>query len=130
GATRFTGGLNLAANLLGKPGKMGIEGNMVQDLYDEGRLAEINDYCRCDVLDTYFVFLRTAVLLGMIPLEREQELIEQTKIWLEQRASETAVFQEYLSGWGRWENPWSDSIAEPNMPDEANHQQDPGQQPP
>ena len=59
GATRFNGGLNLAANLLGKPGKMDVQGYMVQDLYNDGQLAEINDYCRCDVLDTYFVFLRT-----------------------------------------------------------------------
>ncbi|EAQ80921.1 3'-5' exonuclease [Blastopirellula marina] len=119
GATRFTGGLNLAANLLGKPGKMGIEGNMVQDLYDEGRLAEINDYCRCDVLDTYFVFLRTAVLLGMITLEREQALIEQTKTWLEERAAEITVFQEYLAGWGRWENPWEEPPEEESSQPEA-----------
>ncbi len=64
GSTRFNGGLNLAANLLGKPGKMDVQGDMVQDMYDAGRLAEINDYCRCDVLDTYFVFLRTRVLVG------------------------------------------------------------------
>ena len=64
GSTRFTGGLNLAANLLGKPGKMDVQGHMVQDLYEAGRLQEINDYCRCDALDTYFVFLRTRVLLG------------------------------------------------------------------
>ena len=69
GSTRFNGGLNLAANLLGKPGKMDVQGDMVQDLYDAGRLAEINDYCRCDVLDTYFVFLRTRVLLGQLTLE-------------------------------------------------------------
>ena len=36
GSTRFTGGLNLAANLLGKPGKMDVEGHMVQDLFDAG----------------------------------------------------------------------------------------------
>ena len=36
GATRFNGGLNLAANILGKPGKMGIAGHMVQDLYYQG----------------------------------------------------------------------------------------------
>ena len=60
GSTRFVGGLNLAANLLGKPGKMDVQGDMVQDMFDAGRLAEINDYCRCDVLDTYFVFLRHA----------------------------------------------------------------------
>ena len=70
GSTRFTGGLNLAANLLGKPGKMDVQGHMVQDLFDAGRLAEINDYCRCDVLDTYFVFLRTRVLFGEISLDR------------------------------------------------------------
>ena len=29
GACRFTGGLNLAANLLGKPGKMEVQGHMV-----------------------------------------------------------------------------------------------------
>ena len=66
GSTRFTGGLNLAANLLGKPGKMDVQGHMVQDLYDAGRLAEINDYCRCDVLDTYFVFCAAAYLSGSL----------------------------------------------------------------
>ena len=74
GSTRFHGGLNLAANLLGKPGKMDVQGDMVQDLYDAGRLAEINDYCRCDVLDTYFVFLRSRVLIGQLALESEQQI--------------------------------------------------------
>ena len=37
GSTRFHGGLNLAANLIGKPGKMDVQGNMVQDLYDRGQ---------------------------------------------------------------------------------------------
>jgi predicted PolB exonuclease-like 3'-5' exonuclease len=46
GSTRFTGGLNLAANLLGKPGKMDVQGYMVQDLFNAGKVAEINDYCR------------------------------------------------------------------------------------
>ena len=82
GSTRFNGGLNLAANLLGKPGKMDVHGDMVQDLYDAGRLAEINDYCRCDVLDTYFVFLRSRVLFGQLTLEAEQQIIAETKAWL------------------------------------------------
>ena len=45
---------------------MDVQGYMVQDLWNDGRLAEINDYCRCDVLDTYFVFLRSMVLLGQL----------------------------------------------------------------
>jgi len=106
GSTRFTGGLNLAANILGKPGKMDVQGDMVQDMYDVGRLAEINDYCRCDVLDTYFVFLRTRVLQGQLTLEAEQELIAQTKQWLESKADESPAFRMYLDHWGDWQNPW------------------------
>lgn len=106
GASRFNGGLNLAANLLGKPGKMDVQGYMVQDLFQEGKVAEINDYCRCDVLDTYFVFLRCEVLLGQLSLDQEQELVAQTKIWLTERAEQSAAYRDYLSGWGDWQNPW------------------------
>jgi 3'-5' exonuclease len=107
GSTRFNGGLNLAANILGKPGKMAVQGDMVQDMYDAGRLAEINDYCRCDVLDTYFVFLRTRVLLGQLALEAEQQLIAETKQWLESKADGSPAFRLYLDHWGDWPNPWT-----------------------
>jgi hypothetical protein len=109
GTTRFQNGLNLAANLLGKPGKMEIQGDMVQDMYDAGRLAEINEYCRCDVLDTYFVFLRTRVLTGQLPLDTEQQIIAQTKQWLEERAEQVAAYRIYLERWGDWPNPWPGS---------------------
>jgi predicted PolB exonuclease-like 3'-5' exonuclease len=107
GATRFPGGLNLAANILGKPGKMDVQGYMVQDLYDQGQLAEINDYCRCDVLDTYFVFLRSRVLVGQIPLETEQRIIAETKSWIEERSAEGGAYRLYLDHWGDWKNPWA-----------------------
>jgi predicted PolB exonuclease-like 3'-5' exonuclease len=106
GATRFTGGLSLAANLLGKPGKMDVHGDMVQDLYDAGRLAEIHDYCRCDVLDTYFVFLRSRVLVGQLTLDAEQQIINETKAWLQQKAGQVTAYQTYLDHWGDWPNPW------------------------
>ncbi|MEZ6096147.1 MAG: 3'-5' exonuclease [Pirellulaceae bacterium] len=105
-ASRLSGGLNLIANLLGKPGKMGIAGHMVQELYQQGKLREINDYCRCDVLDTYFVFLRCAVLQGHLKLEREQEIVEKTRKWLESRSEEFDVYAEYLKQWDKWPNPW------------------------
>lgn len=107
GAARFTGGLNLAANVLGKPGKMDIQGHMVQDLYDQGDVAGINDYCRCDVLDTYFVLLRCAVLYGKLTLEEEQAVIAETKDWLAARADNSPAYQDYLRNWGDWTNPWA-----------------------
>ena len=106
GSTRFTGGLNLASNLIGKPGKMDVQGDMVQDMFDAGRLKEINDYCRCDVLDTYFVFLRSRVVLGQLSLDEEQGIVAETKTWLLKRAKETPAYGAYLERWGDWTSPW------------------------
>ena len=106
GATRFHGGLNLVANVLGKPGKMDIQGDMVQDMYNEGSLEAINDYCRCDVLDTYFVFLRGQVLTGRMTLQQEQEIVAESKEWLVERKDESKAYAAYLERWGDWDDPW------------------------
>jgi len=105
GAAQVSGGLNLLANLIGKPGKTGIDGSKIQDMYDAGRADEINDYCRCDVLDTYFVFLRSRVLLGKLQLEEEQAIVDETKAWLEKQASSSAAYRHYLEHWGDWQPP-------------------------
>lgn len=109
GSTWFRGGLNLAANLLGKPGKMEVQGDMVQDMYESGRIAEINEYCRCDVLDTYFVFLRVSLMMGKITLDQEQKLVRQTKEYIESQADQHPAYRQYLSQWGDWKNPWKDN---------------------
>ncbi len=105
GAMRMTGGLNLLANLIGKPGKSGIDGSQVQGMYDNGRVQEVNDYCRCDVLDTYFVFLRSRVLLGKLTLEEEQNRVEVAKAWLEERQEKQPAYAHYLKEWGDWSPP-------------------------
>ena len=105
GASRVTGGLNLLANLIGKPGKTGIDGSQVQGMYDRGEVQAINDYCRSDVLDTYFVFLRTRVLLGRLTPEEEHELVESVKAMLEEQASESAACQNDREHWGDWQRP-------------------------
>lgn len=106
GSTRFSGGLNLASHLLGKPGKMAMQGHMVQDMYDQGRLAEIVDYCKCDVLDTYFVFLRTRVLVGELSLDAEQKLVAEAHRWITDQAKAQPACAVYLEHWADWQNPW------------------------
>lgn len=107
GSTRFNGGLNLAANILGKPGKMDVEGHMVQDMFSAGQHAEIAAYCRCDVLDTYFVFLRSRVLLGQLDLDDEHAIIGETKEFIARRAADDRGMAMYLERWGDWLNPWT-----------------------
>jgi len=106
GATRCNGGLNLISKLISKPGKMDITGDQVQQQYDEGKWKEISDYCRCDVLDTYFVFLRSMVMMGNTTLEKEIELVEEARQWIEQRSCDSKAYTDYLNAWKPWRNPW------------------------
>jgi predicted PolB exonuclease-like 3'-5' exonuclease len=99
GACRLTGGLNLLAKLLGKPGKMEMAGDQVYALWREGRTREINDYCMFDTLDTYFVFLRTRVLLGEIAPEDEQRYVVRARTWLTAKAEELPALKQYLNNW-------------------------------
>ena len=100
-AVRVNGGLNMLANLIYKPGKSGIDGSQVQGLYDDGHADQINDYCRCDVLDTYFVFLRSRVLIGRLSLEDEQHLTNDVRQMLEAEAEDHPAYQHYLTYWDR-----------------------------
>jgi len=104
-AIRMNGGLNLLAKVLGKPGKMSTKGNEVYGMFLEGKLREINDYCIHDVLDTYFVFLRTRVMLREITIEREQDIVKMAKNWIEEKMEDIPALKEYYENWGDW-NPW------------------------
>src|SRR5262245_476867 len=104
GACRLAGGLDLLAKLLGKPGKMEVSGDQVYQMYLDGKLQEINDYCLCDTLDTYFVFLRTRILTGDLNLEQEAELISKAKELLESKVSEFPVLRKYLDSWTDWQS--------------------------
>lgn len=101
GSSNFVAGLNLAAKLLHKPGKMDVKGDMVQDMFKERRLDEIHRYCRCDVLDTYFVFLRYQRITGRLDAPHEQELIEKARDFLIERKDSEPVYGEYLDAWDK-----------------------------
>jgi predicted PolB exonuclease-like 3'-5' exonuclease len=95
----LAGGLHLLARLLGLPGKMDITGDQVYQLYTQGRLQDINDYCLCDTLDTYFIFLRTRVLTGEITPEQERLLHLQASQFLQGQVSQFPVLEKYLQAW-------------------------------
>lgn len=104
-AIRMNGGLNLLAKVIGKPGKTTTKGDEVYGLFLEKKLTEINDYCIHDVLDTYFVFLRTRVMLGELSIDREQEVVAIAKKWIEDNQEKIPALGTYLQNWGDWE-PW------------------------
>ncbi|QQS03538.1 MAG: 3'-5' exonuclease [Fibrobacterota bacterium] len=105
GAVRLMGGLHLLATLLQKPGKMDTKGSMVQDLWDEGQKLRIDDYCLCDVLDTYFVHLRLAVLRGKVRAEDEHQIVTEARQLIEENVAEYPGLGEYLEKFRYWVAP-------------------------
>ncbi len=66
GVNRIRGGFDLLCKLIGLRGKGAVEGALVQDMWDAGRLEEIHEYCRQDVIQTYFLLLRVERMRGRI----------------------------------------------------------------
>ena len=66
GATALAGGMDLLLKMIGMPGKTDMDGSMVQEYFETGRMTEIHRYCRNDVAQTYFLFLRVALMRGEI----------------------------------------------------------------
>ena len=51
---------------VGLPGKYDVHGDQVLQLYYAGEQAKIDEYCRSDVLNTYWLFLKYELLRGKI----------------------------------------------------------------
>lgn len=65
GAAQMTG-LDVLARSIGLPGKMEVDGSMVQTMHDQGRMEDIRAYCLQDVVQTAFLFLRCELLRGRV----------------------------------------------------------------
>lgn len=65
------------AQLIGAPGKYGIDGSKVTDYYLENDIKKIRDYCETDVLNTYFVFLRYQLISNNITRDNYKKLLEE-----------------------------------------------------
>ena len=86
GAVSLAGGMNLLLKMIGMPGKTGMDGSQVQGYFEAGRLEEIHRYCRRDVVQTYFLFLRVARMRGQITEQVNHSAFETSQHFLlEQR---------------------------------------------
>lgn len=104
GSASINGGLNLSAKVLRKPGKIETHGDMVQNMFEQGEFRDIHAYCFCDVLDTYFVFLRCKVLAGEITPQREAELVQKVRSYIIGRADKSPVHRLYIDAWEKAES--------------------------
>ena len=85
------------AQLLGLPGKLGMDGSQVWDAFQAGRLAEIRNYCETDVVNTYLVFLRFQAMRGALTTEAYGARCELVRATL--GGSAEPHWREFLSHW-------------------------------
>tara|TARA_B100001996_G_scaffold379386_1_gene365066 strand:- start:2258 stop:3040 length:783 start_codon:yes stop_codon:yes gene_type:complete len=83
------------AQLIGAPGKYGIDGSFVTDYYLENNIKEIRDYCETDVLNTYLVFLRYQLISNSISKKTYDKLLDELFNLLDK--SDKAHWKEFSS---------------------------------
>jgi predicted PolB exonuclease-like 3'-5' exonuclease len=89
--------LELAAQLIGLPGKLGIGGAQVWPAYRRGEIAAIRDYCEIDVLNTYLIYLRFELTRGVLDAAAYQRELDVVEAKLAQ--SDRPHLKQYLELW-------------------------------
>ena len=89
--------LDEIAQLLGLPGKLGMDGSQVWEAFQAGRLSDIRNYCETDVVNTYLVFLRFQAMRGTVTAEQHRAQVDAVRTTLAR--SLEPHWQEFLSHW-------------------------------
>ena len=84
---------------VGLPGKYDVHGDQVLQLYYAGEQAKIDEYCRSDVLNTYWLFLKYELLRGKITKDDYLNYIAVMGEFLQKESagmSYTPVFYDFI----------------------------------
>ncbi|OGA50645.1 MAG: 3'-5' exonuclease [Betaproteobacteria bacterium RIFCSPLOWO2_12_FULL_62_58] len=85
------------AQLVGLPGKLGLEGAGVWPAYQAGKLADIRNYCEIDVANTYLLFLRFQLMRGALTGEQHAAECDLVRSILAKAAE--PHWKEFLQRW-------------------------------
>ena len=89
--------LDALAQLMGFPGKLGMDGSAVWGAFQDGRLEDIWRYCETDVVNTYLVFLRFQLMRGALTPAQHDQQIAAVRAALGKL--EQPHWQEFLARW-------------------------------
>lgn len=91
--------LNEVCSILGFPGKFGVDGSKVATMYEEGKVAEIRDYCETDVLNTYLVYLRWMQHTGMLSRDHYNQAIGEVLGYIDAEKQARPCLEEFFVAW-------------------------------
>lgn len=85
------------ACLLGLPGKLGMDGSQVWEVYLAGGIKRIRDYCETDVLNTYLIYLRFELVRGNLNAAEHAAEVARVRRLLEESAA--PHHREFAAAW-------------------------------
>lgn len=93
--------LNEVCSVMGFPGKFGVDGAKVVDLYDQNKLKDIRDYCETDVINTFLVYLRYMHHRGAISTPHYNDAIQQILTIIKNEGNERPHLTEFKQAWDK-----------------------------
>ncbi len=88
--------LDTVCAMAGVPGKYDVSGDQVLDLYYDGELDKIKEYCESDVLNTYILFLKYELLKGNLTIEDYREFLGLMSAKLPRNRGYYEIFSEFV----------------------------------
>jgi predicted PolB exonuclease-like 3'-5' exonuclease len=89
--------LDEMAKLMGYPGKLGMDGGAVWQAWQDGKVAEIRDYCETDVVNTYLVYLGFQRMRGQLDAAAHAAEVAVVREALARIGA--PHWEEYLAAW-------------------------------
>jgi hypothetical protein len=89
--------LDALAQLMGFPGKLGMDGSAVWGAFQDGKLEDIWRYCETDVVNTYLVFLRFQLMRGALTTEQHDQQVAAVRTALGKVGQ--PHWKEFLARW-------------------------------
>jgi len=71
--------LDTLCTMAGIPGKYDVSGDQVFELFYQGEIDKIREYCQSDVLNTYWLYLKYELLKGTLTIEDYYRFLETMK---------------------------------------------------
>ncbi|MBT4921434.1 MAG: 3'-5' exonuclease [Rickettsiales bacterium] len=95
--------MNDLCAVLDIPGKIDVDGLAVYNLYKADKVSEIRDYCETDVLNTYLIYLKYALHMGIMNKSAYDNAVTQIESFLA-GAKEYVHYDQFLQKYNTLNN--------------------------
>ncbi len=87
--------LDTICTMAGIPGKFDVAGDQVFELFFDGELNKIIEYCESDVLNTYLVMLKYEILKGNLEINKYKNILKDFLNKLPKNRSYSDIFLKF-----------------------------------